>query len=373
MKFCKKCMNVDTRPNIRFDDEGVCPVCRYNELKRLGAIDWEERKKELKEIADWGRAQSKCSYDCIVAVSGGKDSMRQSLYVRDELKMKPLLVSCVYPPEQQHTRCLDNFSNLISYGFDSISVSPNPQIWKKFMRQAFFTYGNWCKATELALYSIPIHISIAYQIPLVFLGENPALNIGEQHGRLDGDATKMKYCNTLGGGDPTKFLSQDVSEKDLFFYAYPCDEDMEQGQVRIVYLGYYIEDFIGYVNGKLAVERGLKVRTDPPEQIGDLWGFTGLDEDCRIVNQMIKYYKFGYGTVIDQVCDAINLGVMTREEAVELVRKYDGKCDYSFIKWVCGFLEITEEQFWDTVDSVMNKDLFEKNSEGKWVATFEVY
>jgi N-acetyl sugar amidotransferase len=367
MKFCKRCVNPDTRPNIFFDEDGVCPVCKFNEQKANGVIDWKARRKELDDILEWGKKHTKSSYDCIVTVSGGKDSARQAFFARDEMKANPLLVSCMYPPEQLSELGAYNFSNLISRGFDTIGISLNPQKWKDLMKYSFFKFGNWCRSTEMALYAIPIHVAITYKIPLIFLGENPALTIGEKHGRLDGDASKMKYCNTLEGGDVTPYLIEGVTRTDLHYYGYPSDDEMEYGNLRIIYLGYYIEDWAGHKNAKFAMDRGLKIRNDPPEDMGDLWGFSGLDEDFRLVNQMIKYIKFGFGHVNDQVCEAINHGMMTREEGIELLKKYDGKCSPKYIKRYCGYLGITEKQFWEVVERFRGgENVWIKDKNGEW-------
>lgn len=365
IKLCTKCVNVSSRPNIFFDDQGVCPVCRFEEEKRQQTIDWESRDRELQEIIAWGRANTKSSYDCIVTVSGGKDSTRQALYARDELGLKPLLVSCVYPPEQLHERGAHNLANLIEQGFDTLSISLDPQTWKKMMRQSFFKHANWCKSTEMALYSIPIHAAIAYKIPLVFLGENPALTIGEKHGRLDGDASRMKYSHTLGGGDPSGLMPMDATLKDVYFYKYPSDDEMEWAKLRIIYLGYYIRDWSGRNNAAFSIRHGLETRHESPEQIGDLWGFSALDEDFRLVNQMIKYIKFGFGHVNDQVCEAINAGIMGREEGIELLKKYDGKCDHVYIERFCQYLEIGEEEFWRVVESFRG-DMWQRDETGEW-------
>lgn len=366
MRYCKKCVNPDTRPNIHFDEEGVCLPCRFAEQKLQNTVDWAGRRKELEETILWGREHSKSSYDCIVTVSGGKDSMRQAFYVRDELKAKPLLVSCVYPPEQQSERGAHNLSNLIEHGFDTISLSLNPQMWKTMMRQGFLKYANWCKSTELALYAIPIHVAIAYQIPLVFLGENPAYTIGEKTAGLDGDATKMKYCNTLAGGSPEHLMTEETTDKDVHFYRYPSDDDIQYANLRLVYLGYYIEDFNHYRNAEFAIAHGLEIRDEPPEKIGDISGYGALDEDFVIVNQMIKYVKYGFGRVTDQVAEGIPLGRMDRKIGIELVKKYDGKCDPIYIKRFCKYLGISEEKFWGIVESVRGKDIWEKDSNGQW-------
>ncbi len=366
IKLCKRCVNPDTRPNIFFDDDGVCPVCRFTEDSKNRVIDWGERRRELDGVIAWGRENSKSAYDCIVTVSGGKDSMKQAFFARDELGMNPLLVSCVYPPEQLHERGAENLGNLIAHGFDTISLSLDPQMWKKLMRQSFYKYANWCKSTEMALYAIPIHVAIAYKIPLIFLGENPAFTIGEQHGRLDGDASRMKYCNTLEGGNPDILMTQEMTQRDVHFYRYPSDEDMEYAQLRIVYLGYYIKEWSGSNNAKFAIEHGLKTRSEPPEMIGDLWGFIGLDEDFRIVNQMMKYVKLGFGHVSDQACEAINAGSMDREEGLRLVKKFDGKCDPSYIRRFCQYLGIPEEEFWNVLEAYRNDDIWEKDENGEW-------
>ena len=366
IKLCRKCVNPSTRPNALFDEEGVCLVCKFEDQKRSAQIDWQARQQELDEIIQWGKRNSKTSYDCIVTVSGGKDSTKQAMYARDELGLKPLLVSCVYPPEQLHERGANNLANLIALGFDTVSISLNPQVWKKMMRQAFLLYANWCRSTEMALYAIPIHVAIAYKIPLVFLGENPALTIGENHGRLDGDASRMKYSNTLGGGVPDKLMGEGVSRQDVHFYTYPPDDDMEYADLRIIYMGYYIKEWSGRNNADFAIQHGLQTRHEPPEKIGDLWGVSSLDEDFRLVNQMLKYLKFGFGHVTDQVCDAINLGTMTREEGIELIKKYDGKCDYVYIKRFCDYLEICEDKFWEVAESVRNRGVWCKDGDGEW-------
>lgn len=365
IRLCQRCVNPSSRPNMVFDAEGICPVCRYEESKHTETIDWPARRAELGEICTWGRTHTRSTYDCLVTVSGGKDSLRQACYARDELGMNPLLVSCSYPPEQFTERGADNFGNLISLGFDTLSVSPDPLLWKRLMREGFTRFGNWCRSTEMALYAIPIHTAIAYQIPLVFYGENPALTIGEKHGRTDGDASQLKKGNTIAGG-PSALLPPDVSVQDASFYFYPPDEHMAAANLRLVYLGYYMEEWSGRNNAKFAIARGLQVRPEPPGVIGDLWGFSCLDEDYSIVNQFLKYLKLGFGRVTDQVCEAITSGAMTRPEGLELVRLYDGKCDPEFIRRFCAYLEIPETLFWEFAEKFRNRNLWHQDAAGDW-------
>ena len=371
MRYCKRCVNPDTRPDTHIDDEGICIICRYAEKRKKGLIDWKARRKELEMIAQWGRDHTQCGWDCIVPVSGGKDSHRQALYVRDELDLKPLLVSMVYPPEQQAERGARNLGNLISLGFDTITASLNPQAWKELMRESWFRYANWCKSTELALYAIPIHFAIAYGIPLVFLGENPAYSHGQvEGGCLGGEATQMKYSNTLAGGQADKYLKEGITKKDLYFYNYPPDKEMERVQIRVYYLGYYIEDFNSFKNAEVAIQHGLQLRLDPIEDTGEITGTQSLDEDFYMVNQMVKYIKFGFGQVNDKVCEMIALGMIDRERGIELVKDFDGRCDSRYITRFCKYIGIKEEKFWEIVESYRSQDIWQKDKSGQWTLKY---
>jgi hypothetical protein len=235
------------------------------------------------------------------------------------------------------------------------------------MRQGFLKYGNWCKSTEMALYASCPKIAIAYHIPLVFLGENPAIALGDLNvGSVTGDANKMKYCHTLEGGNPDKLLIKEITEQDIFWYRYPSDEEMDWAKLKIVFLGYYIKDFTRFKNAEVAIKHGLEIRDDPPQDMGDAYGFEALDDDFVIVNQMLKYIKFGFGKTTDQASEAVRLGMITRGEAVDLVNKYDGKCAHKYIKKFCDYLEIPEDSFWKVVETFRNKDIWEKDGCGQW-------
>lgn len=372
IRYCRQCVNITTRPNIAFSDDGLCPVCQhFNERKKNG-IDWDARMEELKRLIAQGKKDTHSCYDCIVGVSGGKDSNRQAHIIRDELGARPLLVSLVYPPEQITERGAHNISSLVSCGFDIVTISCNPQVWKTMIRRAFDKYCNWCKATEYALYASVVHMAIAYKIPLIFLGENPTYTIGESEGSSDGDATSMRNSNTLQGGDPPPELTEGIDPKDLYFHIYPSASDMEYLNVKIYYLGYFIEDFNCIKNLEFSLKHGLNIRPEPPEETGDITHSQSLDEDFYPMNQMLKYLKMGFGQVNDKVTEMINLGAMTREEGIDLVKKYDGKCHERYIKKFCDYLEISESEFWNQVEPYVNRDFFEKDSFGKWKMKSEI-
>ena len=371
MKYCIKCLQPDTRPNIKFAASGNCPACEY--FATLDGIDWDSRRKILDEICAFGIAHKSWGYDCIIGVSGGKDSTRQALYVKHILKMNPLLVCCTYPPDQVSERGAFNISNLIDHGFNVVIVGPSPKVWKENMRTGFYKYGNWQKSTEMALFASVPRLAIAYQIPLIFWGENPALTLGELGVRSDGyDGNQMKWGNTLGGGDLSWLYGNGIKPQDILPLQYPSDEEMARAKLRIVYLGYFWKLWSKLDNGILSALNGLDVRHERPEEIGDILGVEALDEDWITVNQIFKYRKFGFARTTEIVSEEIRFGRMGRVQGIKLVEKYDGKCSEALVNDFCKYLEITKEEFWKVVDSYTNKDIFEKDNRGQWRLKFKV-
>jgi hypothetical protein len=208
---------------------------------------------------------------------------------------------------------------------------------------------------------------------LIFLGENPAYYLGTPIGDdYGGDATRMKYCNTLSGGSPEQLMVDEVRWQDVYFYTYPADSDIEYANIRIAYLGHYIEDFNSYENARFAIARGLRLRDDPPEDIGDFTRSQSLDEDFYCVNQYLKYLKFGFGQATDKVSEAIRFGRMNAATGLELIRKYDGKCAHKYIKRFCDYLEITEDEFSQIAEACRNKDIW-YTKDGKWHLRSELF
>ena len=371
--YCKKCLTPNTWPDAVFDEHGVCLPCRY--FEGLDRIDWAARRRELDDIAAWGRQNSRGAYDCIIGVSGGKDSHRQAFFVRDEIGLKPLLVSCAYPPEQLAERGAANLANLVSHGFDVHIVGPAPQTSKTLMRFSFTEYGNLFRATELALYSALPREAIAQGIPLIFLGENPGLAFGGNAGSFTGDANQQRTHHTLSGAELDPWLRAGVPASHMLCYKYPPDRDVARAQLRIVYLGYYMRDFNDVANTRFAVDHGLHVRTDgdaDPNETGSINPADAVDEEFVHVNQFLKYLKLGFGKVTQQPSVLIRLGKMTREEGADLVRRYDGKCGERYIRKLCDYLGLATAEFAEAAERYRNRDLWQLNNQGDWELRYKL-
>jgi N-acetyl sugar amidotransferase len=372
MQYCRKCLNTNTRPNIVFSECGLCPPCQYQ--VRPEDIDWDYRNKKLNEIIDSARQNNHSGYDCIVGVSGGKDSTRQALHIKERFGLKPLLVSMNYPPDQISQRGVDNLSNLIKLGFDCINIGCGPLTWKKAMRHTFLEYGNWAKATEFALFASVPRIAVAYQIPLIWWGESAALLLGDMGvlGSDPFDGNRLKYSNTLDGGDISWLLSEGFATTDILQYIYPSDKEMERANLRIVFMDYFMKDFSQLTNGNFAALRGLSVRKPNPDLDPDLFGTSMLDEDFININMFIRYLKFGFGRTSDIVNIEIRSGRMSRDEAIKLVEKHDGNYDPSVLEKFCTYIEIPISMFWETVKRYVNPNLFDEIETGIYRPKFKV-
>lgn len=374
MKYCVKCLQPNTRPDIMFDNEGVCYACKYQDS--LAGIDWIQREAELRDVAEEAKKKAKekgLSYDCVIGVSGGKDSTFQAVYAREKLGLHPLLVNC-YPDEITEIG-RHNFDNLNKLGFDIISVHTDPNIAKKLARKTFLERGNIVAASEYCLWASAYIMADKFDIPLIIQGENAALTLGTAKTQEPtADAYSVLQLNTLRGGNIRELIEgENISMEEMYFYKFPDIENMKKRGIKAVFLQYYAKEWSQTRNATFSVARGLHGRsTEDLHDIGRYRRYTALDSDLQIVNQMIKYLKFGFGFATDEACYDIREGLISREDAKWLVTEYDGKCGEQYIELACRYLSITKEQFWETVDKYVNRDLFEKDENGKWLPKFTV-
>ncbi|HTW92751.1 MAG TPA: N-acetyl sugar amidotransferase [bacterium] len=371
MKYCKKCVQPDTRPGLVFDKEGVCAACRYWE--ETARIDWAERDKRLREIADWARGRARQGFDCIIGVSGGKDSHVQAFYTRDRLGLRALLVNCA--PDGITDVGRSNLENLVQHGFDMISYRPNPRVIRALARRSFIEHGNPVKPSEYSLFAVSYQAALRFGIPLVIQGENPAATLGVVESIPPGDdALMIRQHNTLGGGNAGDWVQDGIGLKDLQFYQFPDAAELGRAGIRAIWIGHYVKEWSYSANIQFAVDHGLRGRPGhEPSLTGRLSPHCSIDSDMQIVNQMLKFYKFGFGFVTDEVCYFIREGRMSRQEAAELVERYDGKCDERYIREFCEYIGMDEAEFWTITDRWVNKSIFERDGATvRWKPRFRV-
>jgi N-acetyl sugar amidotransferase len=358
VKYCKKCLTTSLRPNALFNVDGVCIPCEYsaniNKKPYMSYLD------TLKSMVQENKAKRKKhpKYDCIVGVSGGKDSTRQAHWVRDRLGLNPLLVCCGYPPLQMTNIGADNLSNLISMGFDVEVITPAPQSSAQLSLASFKRFGNICKHTEMALYSAVPRIAIEKKIPLILWGENDALQVGDSGAAGENyfDANNLRNLNTLKEGG-IEWVFDEINPYKAQIYIYPDSHAFDKAKLDIMFLGPAWDDWSNDNNAIYGALTGLTLRGDV-EMTGDISGASMLDEEFININLMIKYYKFGFGRATDICNERIRNKTLTRDESIVLVDQYDGVCDDSIILRYCNYVNISVAEFWDIVNLYVNCNIF---------------
>lgn len=376
LKFCIKCVETNTRPSAKFDKNQICTPCKYLDKIKNNKINWNLREQEFIELTNKYKKNSYSKYDCIIGVSGGKDSTRQALFLKKN-NLNPLLVSCQYPPEQQTDIGNYNLENLIKLGFDTVTITPAPVTSKKLMLKCLKKYGNLFNASELALYSCLPRLAIAYNISMIVLGENPALAWNNYSGKktTNFNGNNMRNLNTLKGGNPRNIVGSKFNNSELFWYFFPKEEEIKKGKIKIIYLSHFIKNFNDHTNASIAKKNGLKFRTgrySSPIDTGGIYNFNALDDDFVIVNQYLKYLKFGFGKAGQEIGSAIRFKKITRKKGVQIMNLYDGKINKYYIKKLCIYLNITINQFWKYVYPFINKDLFYEKNKNVWERKFKI-
>ncbi|EAL5903491.1 N-acetyl sugar amidotransferase [Campylobacter lari] len=362
MKFCKKCVMPDTKPDLHFNDEGICDACCSQEAKNH-EINWQEREKEFLELVK--KYKKHPVYDCVIGVSGGKDSTFQVLKCL-ELGLNPLCV-CFEPsiPTKIGKKNLKNLNNL---GVDLIHIKRNPLVYKKLAREAFIRTGDNEWQNHLGIFTCVPKVAVAFGIPLIIWGESPQIEYGGPASSKEKNTLGREWLEEFGGllgNRISDMIGVDgIREKDLYFYTYPSDEELQRVGVTGLFLGYYFKWDYKY-NLKISKENGFKNSTKPVETTYE--NFENLDCYSNHVHDYLKYCKYGFGRATDNACLDIRLGYISREEGVRLVNKYDGKPPKKAIKKYLEFSGFSEKEFEKIVDSYTNKKIFKRDENGKFL------
>tara|TARA_B110001469_G_C9643273_1_gene324160 strand:- start:1932 stop:3086 length:1155 start_codon:yes stop_codon:yes gene_type:complete len=374
LKYCKECLTTDLRPNASFNDNGVCIACHFSEKHDQTSTSLKLKLLQNKIGQNIKKRRTKSDYDCIVGVSGGKDSTRQAHWVRDRLGLRPLLICAAYPPEQMSQIGADNLSNLIEMGFDLIVNTPAPKSAAKLSLESFKQFGNVSKTTEMSLFSTVPRLAIDLDISMIFWGENPALQVGDSavEGIDEFDGNRLRNLNTLteGGSD---WIHNSLDKKYLGdHYAYPDSISFEHSKIDIFYLGPAWDDWSNDSNSLYAALQGLTLRPGEEDITGDITNASMIDEEFTNINMMLKYYKFGFGRTSDDVNERIRRKLITRNEAIKIAERHDGVCSDNIINSFCKYVGITNDEFWHITNKYVNEEIFHVQENARPIKKFTV-
>ncbi len=360
LTYCRRCVMPDTMPGIVFDDEGVCGACRSYE-KRAG-IDWNARREQLVEIFDDYRSATQDKYDCIVPVSGGKDSTYQVLKVL-EYNMTPI---CVIASTDMLTDIgRRNIENLKGLGVDVIEVSVNPKVRRIINRMTLVEYGDNIEAEHATIFTVPVRMAVAMKIPLIVWGENSQDEVGGDESLYGGSMTYEYFQEATHGFDPESLLGvQGIRLRDLIQYTYPPDAAMLDVGVTGIFLGHYLP-WNGRDNALIAQTHGLT--TYPTAVEGSVVNYENLDNAYTGIHDYLMFLKFGAGRASAIASLHVRRGLYSREHAMQLVREREGKFPFTYlgvpIEVVLSDLDMSMEDFEDICDAFTNRDVFQMEGE----------
>lgn len=366
MKYCKRCTYpINAKPTIIFDEQGVCSGCRYHESRQK--IDWNERQKLLKEILEEYKAKARENgnvYDCIIPVSGGKDSHYQVYLMKVVYGMNPL---CVTFNHCFNTRLgLRNLRNLVDkFGVDLIRFTANPESIRKISRTMVEKVGDLTWHYHAGIRTFPFQVSKMKNIPLIIWGEHGFAEIVGLVALEDMvEFTKWtRQEHDMRGIEPDELIGiNGITKRDVAPYVFPTEEEIENIGMRGIYLSNFFY-WDALAQAKEMVEKyDFGLYEYPKERSFIMHGKT--DDHANDVHDYLKYLKFGYGRATDDTACEIRHGRMTREQGITLVDIYD-KVRPSTLDLYLNFMGITEEQLLEWIIPMRDTNIWEKKN-GIW-------
>lgn len=365
MRYCVKCVMPDTRPDLRFDDEGVCDACGSFDRKH-NEIDWDARRREFEEILEKNRRPPGSSgYDCVIPVSGGKDSHLTLHFAKEVYGLNPLCVC--FEPTLPTEIGRENLANISRLGVDLIHFKQNPVVYKKLIMEGFRRVGDMEWANHMGIWSVPVHFAIKFNIPLILWGESPQMEYGgaqtvSELNKKQFDEDWLNDYGALNGLRPQDMVDEEngISLRDLQLYVYPSREDVANWGGRGLFTGYYFKWNVDE-NMDIIEKMGFRRRTGRIEV-----SYTDHEKlDCLSMNlhDYLKYLKFGYGRATDSASIELRNRYIGREEAVRLVERYDGRYPKECVEAFTREFDISKTEFDALCEPFTNRALFEHEGE----------
>ena len=365
MKYCKTCLFPNTKPDLTFNKFGICDAClSVNEKINLSEDYYKEREIFLKEIFKKHK-NKKSVYDCVVPVSGGKDSTYQLYVVKNIFNLKPLCVT--FDQFDQTETGLSNIKSMQNIGTDHIHFTLNPIVLKKLIRKGLETVGDPYWVNHVGMFTIPFRIANQFKIPLVVYGENPQYEYGGPNFSKKNYIMDKRWRQEFGGMRGLReedMIDENLSSKDLQILEFPNEQELKKNNILGIFLGQFIKWDV-QKQLKIIKKFGWKELKRAPR--GSWLKYENCDMEFIDIREYIKYLKFGYGRANDQLSIALRHKLIDRKKAIKILEKTDGKFSKSNLKKFCKLINISEREFNNIIDSFVNKNLFYRNNKNQWI------
>ncbi len=371
MKYCKRCLYPENHPlNIVFDEHGICSGCRVHEEK--DTINWVLKEEKLRSILNQYKNISGNNYDCIIPVSGARDSYFIVNTIKNVYGLNPLLVT--YNKHYNTPEGARNLAKLrIEFDCDIMTLTVNPETVKNITRATLRKFGSiyWhCLAGQTVF---PVQMAVKFKIPLIIWGAHQGIDQVGMFSHLDEVEMTRKYRkeHDLMGYEAEDLIDEFdcINFEDVIQYIYPDDKEIERVGVR----GIYLNNFIRW-DSKIQHEsmiRNYNYETKEQNRTFDTYN----DIDCynySDVHDYIKFIKHGYGKVFDHATREIRLKRLTRDQGISLIKKYGFRQPQNlnlFLNW----LGISENSFHYIINQHRNKQLWKLNDNWEWELTFDLF
>jgi N-acetyl sugar amidotransferase len=365
IRYCTRCIYPDTKPDLWFDHQGVCSACIA--FERRGEVDWDKRRQEFLSIVERYRDRSASRHDCVVPVSGGKDSTHQVVRLL-QLGLNPLCVTATTDsPTEIGRRNIENIKNL---GVDYLEVTANPVVRRRINKLALVQIGDISWPEHLTIYTVPVRVAVQQNIPLIVWGENPQNEYGGPAASQENSVVGRKWLEEFGGllGLRVSDLvgQAGIQKRDLIPYFYPPDEDLRRVGVSALFLGYFFP-WDGYTNMLLAQAHGFESWGKSVE--GHLVDYENLDNYQAGIHEYFMYLKYGFGRATAQASIQIRRHRMQRADAIEAVQRLEGKFPQTYLgrstEDILAEIDMTMDEFTSICERFTNKKIFKVDNAGR--------
>jgi N-acetyl sugar amidotransferase len=359
VRWCARCVLPDSRPNLEILEDGVCNACHAHETKRT--IDWEARRAAFADVVARVRALDR-PYDCLIPVSGGKDSTWQVVACL-EAGLHPLAVTWKTPGRTEIGAA--NLANLVSLGVDHIDYQVNPRVEARFMVETLRRYGDSGLPMHMALFNIPLSIAVRFGIPLVVWGENSAFEYGGADDERTGFRLDERWLRTYGvmhGTTADDWVGEALSARDLTPYRGPTAAELDAAGVLAIFLGYYL-GWDPEATMRVARDNGFRSRPEGPKT--GLYDYADIDDDFISIHHHLKWVKFGFTRLFDNLSLEIRNGRITRDEAIERIRATGDQTPHADIERFCSFAGMSLADFDELVEAWRNPEVWVRDR-GVW-------
>lgn len=359
MRYCRSCVLPDTRPNLMLDELGICNACRVHGTKR--DIDWAARERAFRGLVASATVRPR-GYDCLIPVSGGKDSTWQVVKCL-EYGLHPLAVTWKTPARTAIGQ--RNLDNLVALGVDHIDYQINPKVEARLLLKALERFGSTAIPMHLALFNIPLKIAVEFEIPLVVWGENSAFEYGSADQTHTGFKLDSAWYRTYGvthGTTADDWVGPDFTAKELTAYFGPDPDELEAKGVRAIFLGWYFE---WDPETSLAVAKAHGFRANPDGARTGYYDYADIDDDFISIHHWLKWYKFGFTRLFDNLALEIRNRRMTRNRAIGIIRAAGDETPHADIAKFCAFTGITTARFFEICERFRNPNVWTREG-GVW-------